>query len=341
MKRMDNEINDQKHVKTWIDIFGKKIGHFLLICIGVVIGIIIMWFFIIWLIDGEGIWSGIGSWLKDYSGFLSALVACVLVIITAYYAKSARSQADSSEKSLKLVKEQTELVSRQILLEKQPYVIPSIIFSRIIPTKGFSILVCQLDIQCKCINVSSEPALSVFLFGYIEIPKIDGEDPKIIQSNISAGPSLCLLKDNEMMIHLGFINGRLSPLYEKLGITCDDFGNLNTRQDKRPPFPKLVVTTLYRNLVGQWFKISLQNEIWGIHQRCYKEDTLDKLATTETKNEIEQKRYELILNSPWNYAPFLIEEATLDDVKRELKEYGNEMLYGKLEYNEDWEQWQF
>lgn len=284
------------------------------------------------IVDAEGFWE----WANMYSGVLSFFASVILVGVTISYVIFTHSMAKASEKSLEQAEEQTKLLSKQIQLDKQPLVIPSILSTNIVRNLELSkLLTGHLQVRCKCVNISNEPALSVFLFGYIEIPKTDGDETVIMKSSSYRDSFSYLLKDGQIDLCLEFTVKRSSPLCKRLGIGFDESGNIMGAKIRcSTPHPKIVVTTYYRNLAGQWFKASVLNEICGFTEIIDK-DGVSKCKII-TENGVE--RCEVFCHVPWTSAPYIFKDVTLDDFKNDLKIHSDESLYNKLESADECEE---
>jgi len=277
------------------------------------------------LVNAEGFWE----WANMYSGVLSFFASVILVCVTISYVIFTHSMAKASEKSLEQAEEQTKLLSKQIQLDKQPLVIPTILSTNIVRNLELSkLLTGHLQVRCKCVNISNEPALSVFLFGYIEIPKTDGEETVIIKSSSYRDSVSYLLKDGQIDLCLEFTVKRSSPLCKRLGIVFDESGNIIKAEIRlTTPHPKIVITTYYRNLAGQWFKASVLNEICGFN-KIIENGYISKVKII-TENGME--RCEVFCHVPWTCAPYIFKDVTLDDIKNDLRIHADESLYNKLE----------
>lgn len=144
-----------------------------------------------------------------------------------------------------------------------------------------------------------------------------------------------LLKDGQIDLCLEFTVKRSSPLCKRLGIGFDESGNIMGAKIRcSTPHPKIVVTTYYRNLAGQWFKASVLNEICGFTEIIDK-DGVSKCKII-TENGVE--RCEVFCHVPWTSAPYIFKDVTLDDFKNDLKIHSDESLYNKLESADECEE---
>ncbi|MDO9522228.1 MAG: hypothetical protein Q7J08_00750 [Methanocorpusculum sp.] len=276
------------------------------------------------MVNAGGFWE----WANTYSGVLSFFASVILVGVTISYVIFTHSMAKASEKSLEQAKEQTKLLSKQIQLDKQPLVIPSITSINIVRNLDLSkLLIGHLQVLCNWVNISNEPALFVFLFGYIEIPKTDGEDTVIMKSSSYRDSALYLMKDGKLDLRLDFTVKRSSPLCKRLGIVFDESGNIIKAEIRcNTPHPKIVITTYYRNLAGQWFKASVLKEIYGFTEIIDK----DGISKCKIITENGMERCEIVSHVPWTCAPYIIKDVTLDDFKNDVKKHSDESLYNKL-----------
>jgi hypothetical protein len=172
--------------------------------------------------------------LNTYAPLITAIGTLLMFIVTLAYVFFTGRQVEASQKALEQATEQTKLVSKQIevstqqiKLDKQPLAIPSIISGRLsIFSPKKQLFSGQLEIMCKYVNKGIDPAISVFLIGYIVIPKTEKENAKIIVPNTICEPNVCLLKDESYHKTLIFFEHRLKYLYERLNIERDEDGNL-------------------------------------------------------------------------------------------------------------------
>ena len=246
----------------------------------------------------------------DYANLLSFGASLLLVVVTIIYAGYTYRQVTYSRK--------------QFLLDKQPYVIPSIL------TRNFSDFeesetqhTRTLRLEYKIANVGAEPAFSVQPFVSAAYPVGDsmaelknfglvpysytyltaGEEKRGAVSLYEKGT------DTE--------NEGLEKIYPALGCRLADSGEIIPEESgKRKLFPVLTLSVYYRNLVGQWFVSVIKEDMTAV----------SRLPEPEAAKEYPRsvKRYRLESAQTIQHLPLEIREVSAAEVKKAFRLHGKD-----------------
>ena len=246
----------------------------------------------------------------DYANLLSFGASLLLVVVTIIYAGYTYRQVTYSRK--------------QFLLDKQPYVIPSIL------TRNFSDFeesetqhTRTLRLEYKIANVGAEPAFSVQPFVSAAYPVGDsmaelknfglvpysytyltaGEEKRGAVSLYEKGT------DTE--------NEGLEKIYPALGCRLADSGEIIPEESgKRKQFPVLTLSVYYRNLVGQWFVSVIKEDMTAV----------TRLPEPKTAEEYPRsvKRYRLESAQTIQHLPLEIREVSAAEVKKAFRLHGKD-----------------
>lgn len=201
----------------------------------------------------------------NYSGILSVIVAAITAIITLVYVVFTFKQMQAAQKS-------AELASKQMRLSNQPCVVVDISQTAGSPCFPDSTRR-QLNIALELENIGDSPALELYTLSYLELQHI---------KNVSDGSSIVdmfyypdyrkyLKANSKDTASVSYETDEINMLVEDLRYCHEkNMSRIRTNPSKHPYHGTvLVVEVYYKNLLGQWFKNTLRQEIsWLIDKNA-------------------------------------------------------------------------
>lgn len=327
------EMGINEHIgNTWKIIKSNwKMGVFIFVAAAVGI--------LIWLgIGGISSAEGLLEWANNYSGVLSFLATLILVGVTMFYAGFTRSMAKASEKSLKLAKEQTNLLSKQIQLDKLPCVVahPSSYYHH---TSEYSDYLKKggwkfgIDVYLR--NDGNSPATSIIIVGYIELQYANLDD-KVLKMSGGGGMVTFLsqstpqspqqIQYNSGFVSLFFDEKTLSHLIDDMNECKRQHSEYSSDHPMSSFYgPVFVVQVVYKNLLSVWFmgtsKVRIKSlegsELSsGRRMRC-------EIIPPDTPQSIKNDLIYKVNFSPDESAEIAYRQVSEDDVKKMLSDYSD------------------
>lgn len=247
---------------------------------------------------------------NDYANLLSFGASLLLVIVTIIYAGYTYRQVTYSRK--------------QFLLDKQPYVIASVL------TRSFSDFeesetqyTRTLRIEYKIANVGTEPAFSVQPFLSIAYPAA-GEMQELKNFGLVPYSYAYLTAGEEKTGSVSFYekgtdedNEGFEKIYPALGCRMAENGELIPAEAKeRQQYPVLTLSVYYRNLVGQWFVSVIKEDMTAISRLPGRD--------TNTPYPRSVKRYRLESAQTIQHMPLEIREVSAAEVKKAFRRHGKD-----------------
>ena len=262
------------------------------------------------------------EWAKalntDYANLLTFGATALLGLVTIIYAGYTYRQVTYSRK--------------QFLLDKQPYVIPTII------SRNFSDFeeseteyTRTLKLEYKIANVGTETAFSVQPFVSVSYPGTDGSVNQLKNFGLVPPASAYLTAGEEKNGAVSLYekgtdenNEGLELVYQSFGYRLLENGDIVPDAERRnqTAFPVLTLTVYYRNLVGQWFVSVIKEDITAVVKVAEN--------SSETYPRV-VKRYRLEAAQTIQHIPLEIREANADDVKKEFALHGKNVKYLQTE----------
>ena len=266
--------------------------------------------------------TSLSEWAKalntDYANLLTFGATALLVLVTIIYAGYTYRQVTYSRK--------------QFLLDKQPYVIPTII------SRNFSDFeeseteyTRTLRLEYKIANVGTETAFSVQPFVSVSYPDTEGSMNLLKNFGLVPPASAYLTAGEEKNEAVSLYekgtdenNEGLELVYPTFGYRLLENGEIvpDAERGNQTSFPVLTIKVYYRNLVGQWFVSVIKEDITAVVRVAENSSgTYPKVV----------KRYRLEAAQTIQHIPLEIREANADDVKKEFALHGKSVKYLQTE----------
>lgn len=264
----------------------------------------------------------ISEWAKalntDYANLLTFGTTALLVLVTIIYAGYTYRQVTYSRK--------------QFLLDKQPYVIPAIIYRNFSDFEESETEYTRtLRLEYKIANVGTETAFSVQPFISVSYPDIEGSMNLLKNFGLVPPASAYLTAGEEKNGAVSLYekgtdenNEGLELVYPTFGYRLLENGDIvpDTERGNQTAFPVLTLKVYYRNLVGQWFVSVLKEDITAVV----------RVAENSSKTYPQVvKRYRLEASQTIQHIPLEVREANADDVKKEFALHGKSVKYLQTE----------
>lgn len=196
----------------------------------------------------------------NFSGVLSVIVSSITAFITLIYVIFTYKQMKASQDA-------TKTAIRQLRLNNQPCL--TIEVSSTDGTECFSGTRRQLHINMDLENVGDSPALSVYVFGHLELQytKHVKNGSNIVEMDYIPDFQKCIKAGQKVTSSVRFETFEINMLVEDLRINYQK--NMKRLLDNPTHSPYrgtiLVLETYYRNLLGQWFRNTVRQEIAWIN----------------------------------------------------------------------------
>lgn len=260
---------------------------------------------------------------ENLSGVLSVAVAVIAAFITLVY-------VIFTYKQMKAAQNATEIAIKQLRLGNQPCIIAEI--AQTYGSKCFSGTRRQLHIELTLENVGDSPALCVYTFAYLELQHTRNitNGSNIVNMDYVPDFNKCLKAGNQAKSFVGFETSEINMLVEDLRIEHEK----NVQRLRVNPYQTpyrgtvLVIEIYYRNVLGQWFKNTLRQEIRWLN---------DKNAKPRKTNDInentippcllnENTEFELQLVSP-KFSVFSTNLVEAKEIEHKLEQYKEDLKY--------------
>ena len=196
--------------------------------------------------------------INQYSGLLNVMVAFITAIITLIYVIFKYKKMKASQDSLKLA-------IKQFKVDKQPCIVYKTIKSE--GTHCFYKQRRQLHINLKIENIGDAPAMSIYVFSYLQLQN----------SNLKSKVNMDYLPDYVPFLKAGtktkvsvrYETDEINLLLEDLSVTsAKNVHRINTDATREAyKGVDLVIEIYYKNLLGQWFVNERHTEVLEVLER--------------------------------------------------------------------------
>lgn len=202
------------------------------------------------------------SFFEMHTGILGLVSSFLMLLVTAIYAYITWWQAGFAKKTLlESIKQNRE--------ERQPYVVPTIVR---VGGGAFDISTytrVQLSINYKLENVGDSAAVTLYTFLYA---KMEYQNDRLVYAHLLPNYAHSLKVGQEKDNSLHFETCEFRDIVEDLEI-CYTKNMKRIETDATvTPFrgPMVIVRTLYKNMLGQWFESVLEQELLEIKKTSKK-----------------------------------------------------------------------
>lgn len=260
---------------------------------------------------------------SNLAGVLSVVVAIITALITLVYVVF-------TYKQMKATQNATETAIKQIQLNNQPCIIAEIL--QTYGSKCFSETRRQLKIELELENVGDSPALSIYTFAYLELQHIKHvkNESNIVNMDFLPDFTKCIKVGEKSKASVRFETFEINMLVEDLRINYEK--NIE-RLRSNPCQPSyrgtvLVVEVYYRNVLGQWFKNTVRQEIsWLNNTHAEPRKTHNINENTIPPCPLEQNtEFELQLVSP-KLSVFATDLINVTEIEGKLEQYKRNLKY--------------
>ena len=229
---------------------------------------------------------------------------------------------------MKAAQNSTETAMQQLRLNNQPCVIPTIIATR--GTKCFTKTRRQLFIEIGLDNVGDSPAITVYTFSHLELHYTYNEIIGSNTVNMDYVPSFqkCIKSGEKTETHVRYETSEINKLVEDLRV-CH---KKKVKRIRKAPYNKpykgtiLVIEVYYRNVIGQWFKDVLRQEIGWINDKnaAPRKTNYINENTIPPRPLLDDTEFELQLVSE-AFSSFSIELVEDKEIEDKLEDYKAEL----------------
>lgn len=263
----------------------------------------------------------------NLSGILSVAVSAITAIITLVYVVFTYKQMKAAQKS-------AELSSEQIKISNQPCIV-----AEIVDTVGSACFTDsgrrQLHIEVELENIGDAPALEIYTLSHLELQhtKNIADGSNIV--NMDYYPDyLKYLKSNaKQKVSVRYETDEINMLVEDLRYRHEK----NMHRLRTNPYQHayrgtvLVVEIYYKNLLGQWFKNTLRQEIsWLIDKNAPPRKTHNLNENTIPPCLLgKDTEFTLQLISP-KFSSSGIELTKIEEVKEKLEPYKEHLSFSAV-----------
>ena len=261
------------------------------------------------------------------SGILSVLVSAITAVITLIYVIFTYKQMKASQKSV-------EQTSEQMKINNQPCVVADIS-----QTHGSACFTesgrRQLHIELEIENIGDSPALEIYALSHMELQHTKNVTDGSNIVDMDYYPDyLRYVKSNERQtISVRYETDEINMLVEDLRYRHEkNVQRIHTNPYKHPYHGTvLVVEIYYKNLLGQWFKNTLRQQISWL---------VDKNASPRKTNNLNENtippcllgretEFTLQLVSP-KFSPTGIELVSIKEIQEKLAPYQDELSFSAI-----------
>lgn len=254
----------------------------------------------------------------NYSGILSVIVAAITAIITLVYVVFTFKQMQAAQKS-------AELASKQMRLSNQPCVVVDISQTSGSPCFPDSTRR-QLHIALELENIGDSPALELYTLSYLELQHIKNvsDGSNIVDMYFYPDYRKYLKANSKDSVSVSYETDEINMLVEDLRYCHEkNMSRIRTNPSKYPYHGTvLVVEVYYKNLLGQWFKNTLRQEIdWLVDKNAPPRKTHNLNENTIPPRILgAETAFTLQLIAP-RFSAAGIELVSVEEVKEKLTPY--------------------
>lgn len=259
---------------------------------------------------------------NNFSGILSAVVSGITAIITLIYVVF-------TYKQMKATQESAQIASKQIRISNQPCVVIDSINtygSECFNESGRR----QLHIELQLENIGDSPALEVYTLSYLELQHTKNVRNGSDMVSMDFYPDyLKYLKPNTQGIaRVRYETDEINMLVEDLRYSYEkNMSRIRTNPSKHPYSGTImVVEVYYKNLLGQWFRNTLRQEICWLTDK----NALPRKTKNLNENTIppcllsKETEFELQLVAP-RFSVSSIELISKEQIANKLKPYKDQL----------------
>ncbi|MEA5037112.1 hypothetical protein SDC9_32667 [bioreactor metagenome] len=198
--------------------------------------------------------TGFWEWANANSQILSFFATCLMVLVTLMYVLLTREQAKTAEMALKLAEKQINVATQQIQLDKQPCVVVSTSWGHLNHSNNSSEGEWELTTSLSLENLGDSPAISVHVFGKIEL-LYQKDSPKMINMDANWFTIPYFAAGKKRDINGIFFNSKCVELLIADMVECYRLHpEYRLRESGYHPYgPFMTTIILYKNLLGTWF----------------------------------------------------------------------------------------
>lgn len=279
------------------------------------------------------------DFLKDinnnFAGVLSLVSSIVLVTVTIVYVIQTKRQANYAKQSV-------DLFSKQMMLEKQPCLVPEIIDSHGYAFDASDYTRIQLGFDINLKNVGESPAINIYALADFELNlSLDEQgNKKVLSAALVPVFVQALSAGDEHNTTIHFETKEIKGLVKELTKSH----NMNIQRIKEEPThhayhgASIVIRIYYKNLMGQWCESRLSQEIcWLEYIDPPKQKTHDLNENTIPPKQIKKgDRFRAVLVSN-HRVPFSFRFITEEYANEQLIQYVDESpwLINSISLNSD------
>lgn len=259
---------------------------------------------------------------SDYAGVLSLLSSLIMVVVTIIYVGHTKRQANYA-------KDSTELVAKQIKIDKQPCIVPYVTDSYGSAWDATDYTRMQLGFTIKLKNVGDSPAINVYTLADIELQFTEDSDgnKKLLPASLLPGFTQALSAEEDVEIYVHFETSEIKALICELSKAAEkNWERLRTNPSQNHyTGAKLIVRVFFKNLMGQWCKSTISHEIaWLAYKNPPPQKTHNLNENTIPPKKIRVgDEFKAVLSSH-HIAPFVFEMTTYERVIDVLQRYIDE-----------------
>lgn len=259
----------------------------------------------------------------NLSGVLSAVIALITALITLVYVVF-------TYKQMKATQNATDTAIKQLQLNNQPCVIAEIF--RTYGGKCFSGTRRQLHIDVELENVGDSPALTTYTFAYLELQntKHVKNGSNIVNMDYLPDFIKCIKANEKKKASIRFETFEINMLVEDLRINHEKNVKRLIVNPYRPHYrgTVLVIEVYFRNVLGQWFKNTVRQEIaWLIDKHAEPRKTHNINENTIPPRPLGQNtEFELQLVSP-KMSVFQTDLIEAKVIEEKLLQYKDDLKY--------------
>ena len=254
------------------------------------------------------------------SGILSVMIATMTALVTLVY-------VIFTYKQMKISQASTETAIKQLRLNNQPCVI-----TEISETYGSECFSGTRHIELNLENVGDSPALSVYVFAYLELQhtKHIKNSSNIVEMDFLPDFVKCIKVGEKGVASVRFETFEINMLLEDLRIAYEKNMKRLYVEPYHSPYrgTVLVIETYYRNVLGQWFKNTIRQEIMWLNDKHAEPRKTNNINENTIPPRILEKdtEFELQLVSP-HLSVFSTELIDSTVMERKLEKYSRYLKY--------------
>ena len=199
------------------------------------------------------------AFLEDHNVLLSLLSSFLMLMVTAIYAGITWWQAKNSKKTLlESIKQNRE--------ERQPYVIPTIkeVRGGAFDTSSYTRIQLNFDYELENIGDSAAVTVNTFLYARMEYQT----DHKLVYAHLMPNYEHSLKVGQKIEGRIHFETSEFREIIEDLEI-CYAKNMKRIETDASVSAyrgPIIILRTLYKNMVGQWFESVMEQELLDVEK---------------------------------------------------------------------------